>query len=206
MRRVVICGVGALGSHAAVACRNLEASFAFIDFDRVEAKNLASQAFVKASIGKNKADALKAQLLNFYGLKSEAFGVRLSDSNVATLLEGASLAVDCFDNAASRSIVSRFARGAALPLLHAGISQDGAFGLVRWDARFTPDAEDHEGQATCEGGAHLPMLTLVSAVIARTVQDFLASGDQRDAMVTLASVTPTWGEPPAGPPPSSRRP
>lgn len=192
----MVCGVGALGSHAAVACRNLEVTFAFVDFDRVESKNLASQAFVKPSIGKNKAEALKAQLFNFYGLKSDAFGVRLTDANVATLLGGAALAVDCFDNAASRAVVSRYARGAGLPLVHAGVSGDGAFGLVRWDERFTPDAEDHEGQATCEGGAHLPLLTLVSAVLARTVQDFLQGGAQRDALVTLASVTPAWGDPP----------
>ena len=65
MKRIVFCGVGALGSHAAVLCRNFGVSIALIDFDRVESKNLLSQAYVKPSIGKNKAEALKAQLFNF---------------------------------------------------------------------------------------------------------------------------------------------
>ena len=74
MTTIAFCGVGALGSHAAVLCRNLDATLSFIDFDRVESKNLLAQAFVKQSVGKNKAEALKAQLLNFHGVKSEAFG------------------------------------------------------------------------------------------------------------------------------------
>ena len=59
--RIIFCGVGALGSHGAMACRNLEATLCFIDFDRVESKNLLSQAYVKPSVGKNKAEALKLQ-------------------------------------------------------------------------------------------------------------------------------------------------
>lgn len=191
MKRIVFCGVGALGSHAAVACRNLDASLVFVDFDRVEAKNLASQAFVKPSIGKNKADALKAQLSNFYGLKSEAFGVRLSEDNVETLLAKADLVVDCFDNAKSRQVLSRFARSANRPTVHAGLSGDGTFGLVRWEERFVADEEDHEGQATCETGEHLPVVLLVSAALARTIQDFVATGEQRDSLVTTKAVTPS---------------
>jgi len=59
LTRIVFCGVGALGSTAAVLCRNVEATLAFVDFDRVESKNLVAQAYVKPSVGKNKAEALK---------------------------------------------------------------------------------------------------------------------------------------------------
>jgi molybdopterin/thiamine biosynthesis adenylyltransferase len=186
--RVVFCGVGALGSNAAMLCRNLESELVFVDFDRVESKNLLAQAYVKASIGKNKAESLKLQLANFHGVKAEAFGVRLAEANAATLLDRATLLVDCFDNLASRALLSTYARGAGKPLVHAAISADGTFGLVRWDERFTPDPEDEPGQATCEGGAHLPMIGLLSAVLARTIQDFVARAEQRDAMVSLSGV------------------
>ncbi len=190
-QRVVFCGVGALGSSAAVLCRNLDATLVFVDFDRVESKNLLSQAYVKQSVGKNKAEALKAQLLNFHGVKAESFGVRLTTDNVATLCAKASLLVDCFDNAASRQLLSEYSRKANVPLLHAAVSGDGTFGLVRWDERFKPDAEDVAGQATCEGGEHLPLIGLLSATVARAIQDFLKAGVQRDSMVGLAAVTPT---------------
>lgn len=186
--KIIFCGVGALGSTAAMLCRNLDATMVFIDFDRVESKNLLAQAFVKMSVGKNKAEALKAQLLNFHGVKAEAFGVRVGADNVEALCGGADLMIDCFDNAASRKVLSDFARAKGKPLVHAAISGDGTFGLVRWDERFVPDAEDHAGQATCEGGQHLPMIGQLGAVLARVVQDFATKQVRRDAMVSLQSV------------------
>ena len=65
------------------------------------------------------------------------------------------------------------------------------FGLVRWDERFTPDAEDAEGQATCEGGQHLPLIGVLSATLARTIQDHLTSGARRDSMVSLTTAVTT---------------
>lgn len=189
--RIVFCGVGALGSTAAVLCRNLEASLVFVDFDRVESKNLLAQAFVKQSVGKNKAEALKLQLLNFHGVKTEAFGVRVTADNVNALIKDAGLIVDAFDNAASRALLSRAARASAIPLLHAAITGDGTFGLLRWDERFTADPEDVAGQATCEGGEHLPLIGLLGAALARTIQDFVKGGTRRDSMVGLQAVTPT---------------
>jgi molybdopterin/thiamine biosynthesis adenylyltransferase len=191
--RILFCGVGAIGSTTAMLCRNLDATLAFVDFDRVESKNLLAQAFVKASVGRNKAEALKLQLLNLHGLKSEAFPVRVTAENIDTLAADAALLVDCFDNLASRQVLSAHARKAGKPLVHAALSADGAFGLVRWDARFQPDAEDSEGQATCEGGEHLPFIGLLSAALARCIQDFVKSGVQRDVMVGLAAVTSTAG-------------
>jgi hypothetical protein len=191
--RIVFCGVGALGSTSAVLCRNLDASLAFVDFDRVESKNVLAQAFVRPSIGKNKADALKLQLLNFYGIKTEAFGVRLGADNADALLGSADLIVDAFDNQASRVVLSTYARTRTprKALVHGALSGDGTFGLVRWDERFVADAEDAAGQATCEGGEHLPLIGLLAAALARTVQDFVTAGARRDSMVSLAAVTPT---------------
>jgi molybdopterin/thiamine biosynthesis adenylyltransferase len=189
--RIVFCGVGALGSQAAVLCRNLDASFAFVDFDRVESKNLLSQAFVKQSVGKNKADALKLQLANFFGTKAESFGVRLSDDNADALLSSADLVIDCFDNQKSRLLLSDWCRAHEKPLVHAALAADGSFGLVRWDAQFAADPEDHEGQATCEGGEHLPLIGLLTAALARSVQDFVKHGVQRDFMVSLGGVAET---------------
>jgi molybdopterin/thiamine biosynthesis adenylyltransferase len=189
--RILFCGVGALGSSTATLCRNLDATLVFIDFDRVESKNLLSQAFVKPSVGKNKAEALKLQLLNFHGIKAEAFGVRLSADNVETLLGAATLVVDCFDNLRSRLLVSDYCRGANKPLVHAALAADGSFGLVRWDARFAPDAEDEDGQATCEGGEHLPLIGLLAATLARSIQDFVKTSVQRDFMISLSGVSET---------------
>ncbi len=189
--RIAVCGVGALGSSAVVLCRNLEAEWRLIDFDRVESKNLLSQAFVKQSVGKNKAEALKLQLRNFWGVKAEAFGVRLTADNSEALLGAADLLIDCFDNLRSRQVISAFASSHDKPLLHAAIAADGSFGLVRWEESFKPDEEDEEGQATCEGGEHLPLIGLVTATLARAIQDYVSRQCKRSYMVALSGVAET---------------
>jgi hypothetical protein len=191
--RVVVCGIGALGSTAVSLLRNAPAALRLVDFDRVEAKNLAAQWFVKASLGKNKAEAARLQLANFYDRRAdvEAFGVRLAPTNAAQLLADCALAVDCFDNAESRLALAAAARAAHVPLIHAALAGDGTFGLVRWDERFAPDREDHAGQATCEGGEHLPIIGQVGATLARAVQDFLRTGARHDFMISLSGVART---------------
>jgi molybdopterin-synthase adenylyltransferase len=187
-RTVLFCGVGALGSNAALLCRTLPVTLAFVDHDRVESRNLAAQAYTRLALGRNKAEALRLQLANFYGVRAEAYPVRLETTNVDTLAGRAGLLVDCFDNAESRTILSDYARRAGTPLVHAGLSGDGTFGLVRWDERFAPDAEDRPGQPTCAGGEHLPLIGLVAAALARAIQDFVLDATRRDALVSRSGV------------------
>jgi molybdopterin/thiamine biosynthesis adenylyltransferase len=189
--KVVICGVGALGSTAVQFCRNLAVELRVVDFDRVESKNVLAQWFVKQSLGKNKAEAIRLQLANFYGTKAEAMNAKLVATNAAQLLDGCDLAVDCFDNADSRLVLAEAARARNLPLVHAALAADGAFGMIRWDERFTPDREDAEGQATCEGGEHLPIIGVLGAMMARTIQDFVKTGARDDYFVSLSGVTRT---------------
>lgn len=189
--RLVICGVGALGSTAVQFIRNLDAELRLVDFDRVESKNLAAQWFVKQSVGKAKAESVRLQLANFYGKKAEALGVRLAATNTDQLLAGCELAVDCFDNADSRIVLAEACRARDLPLLHGALAADGTFGMVRWDERFTADREDVAGQATCEDGEHLPMIGLVGATLARAIQDFVTDGTRHDYLVSLSGVTRT---------------
>src|SRR6266496_3273897 len=186
--RIVFGGAGALGSTAVLFSRNLEAEIAIVDFDRVESKNLFAQVFTRQAIGKNKAEALKLQLRSFFGKSIEAFGVRLVEENIEPLCKSADLLVDAFDNAKSRRLLSSFARAFEKPLVHVAMSADGAFGIVRWDERFAADEESVEGQATCEGGDHLPFIGVLGATLARVIQDFVNGGVKRDVMVDLHSV------------------
>jgi hypothetical protein len=192
--RIVFCGVGALGSTAVLLCRNLKAELRLIDFDRVESKNLLAQFFVKQSVGKNKAEALKLQLFNFWGVRADVAPVRLTEQNTLTLLGDADLIVDAFDNWSSRTLLSDYARAQGKALVHAALAADGSFGLVRWDERFVADREDAEGQATCEGGEHLPLIGFLGAALARAIQDFVARGERHDYNVARNGVmSPSGG-------------
>ena len=183
---ILFCGAGALGSTAVTLCRTLPATLSIVDFDRVESKNLLSQAFTRQAVGRNKAEALKLQLRTFYGVDATAYPVRLTADNVATVAAGADLLVDCFDNGTSRLVVRTFASAAGVPSVHAGLAADGTFGLVRWGERFEPDDADEPGQATCVDGEHLPFIGLVAARLATVVAQFVRTGEKLDSLVTLA--------------------
>ena len=176
--KILFCGGGALGSHALFLARDLQQELAVIDFDRVETKNLASQWFVKQMVGKNKATALKMQLLNFYDVKLQDYTVKLTALNVETILGEADLVIECFDNAESRRVVQNFVRSRHKHCIHGGLAANGEFGVVRWDEHFTIDDEGAPGQATCEGRGFLPIILRVSSSLVASIQFFLADGKQ----------------------------
>ena len=171
--KILFCGGGALGSHAMFLARDLEHELAAIDFDRVETKNLASQWFVTQMVGKNKATALKTQLLNFYGVKVQDYTVKLTALNAETILGAADMVVECFDNAEGRKVVQDFVRAKRKACVHAGLAANGEFGVVRWDKDFVIDTEDTAGQATCEGRGFLPIILRVSSSLVASIQWFL---------------------------------
>lgn len=172
-RVVTIVGVGALGSHVAQFLRNDATHLRVIDFDRVEQKNVLSQFHGKTVVGKNKAEALK-QTMNFlWGIRIETAPHKLIAENAQALLETTDLMIDCLDNGAARRIVQSFCRARGKPCLHGALAADGQFGRVVWDERFQIDNEDGPGQATCEGGEHLPFIAVVAGYIARAAQEFL---------------------------------
>lgn len=174
-RKVVVVGAGALGSHLILLGRNWPVAFSVVDFDRVEAKNLASQFHTKQSVGRNKAVALQQAMAGLWGLKLEAVPHRLGPENAATLLGGAALVVDCVDNAPTRRTIAATAGAADLPCLHGALAADGAFARVLWSPHFTPD-EAGEGAATCEDGEHLAFVARVAAQLAAVAQAFLRDG------------------------------
>lgn len=175
MKRVVIVGIGALGSHVALFLRN-EATLTVIDFDRVEQKNTLSQLHGKPGVGRNKTQSLQQTMQFLFGLKLGAVPHKLTVDNVNQLLSGPDLIIDCLDNGASRLLVQNFARHTQTPCLHGALAADGAFARVVWDERFEIDSEVGVGAATCEGGEHLPFIGIASSLISRAAQEFLVKG------------------------------
>lgn len=188
---VTIVGVGALGSHVAMLLRN-EARLRLIDYDRVEAKNTLSQFHNKASVGKLKAAALSSSLQMSWGLKSEHLIHRLDNSNVAVMLKGSTLVIDCVDNITARKTLQAWCtRPEVTPLLHGALAADGQFGRAIWSEYFKPDGVEGETGATCEDGAHLPFIAITAGWLARAAQIFLKTGNKVGFSITPIGVIPT---------------
>jgi molybdopterin/thiamine biosynthesis adenylyltransferase len=196
MQKIVILGVGALGSHAALFLRNLHMQKAspgelyklvVVDFDRIEQKNLMSQFHSKSGAGKNKAQSLQQAMTFLFNVRVDAIPHKLTKDNVRELLGGAALVLDCLDNGVSRRVVQSFVRELKIPCLHGALAADGGIGRVVWDDKFVIDDEAGEGAATCEDGEHLPFIAMVSAQLARSAQEFLKSGRQLSYQIVSKS-------------------
>lgn len=177
--RVVLIGVGALGSNLLFCARSIEGlEWVLVDMDRVEFKNTQAQFHTVQSIGKNKAEAMKRTAFALFKLRVEAKPVELKANNIEQLLFGADLVIDCLDNAYTRKLVKHWTERTGTPCLHGGLAEDGEFGLVRWDEQFVVDEETAAGQATCEAGEHTPFIMLVSSVMAVALQEFVLNGSR----------------------------
>lgn len=176
--RVVVVGVGALGSHVVQLGRTLPVQWKVIDFDRIEAKNLLAQFHTRMGVGKNKAQALAQAMQGMFGVKIDAIPHRLTADNTETLLGDADLVVDCLDNAEARTLVQAFVRARGIACVHGALAPGGELGRVVWDHAFVIDSEDAPGQATCENGEHLPLIAQTAATLTQAIALFVGQRSQ----------------------------
>jgi molybdopterin-synthase adenylyltransferase len=178
MKKVMVVGVGALGSHVVQFLRSVACALTVIDFDRVERKNTLSQFHARTAVGKSKVQSLLQSMRLLFGRELGAIPHRLTADNVEVLLTGADLVLDCLDNAEGRRLVQRFVRAKGIPCLHGALAADGTFGRVVWDEQFQIDAEPESGAATCENGEHLPFIAVTAGYLALAAQRFLVDSEQ----------------------------
>jgi molybdopterin-synthase adenylyltransferase len=188
MKKIIIVGVGALGSHLVQLLRNVDATIKVIDYDRVEHKNVHSQFHGKPHVGRLKVDAVKASMALMWGTKTEIIGTRLGMANAHSILCDSDLIVDCLDNAHSRQIVIDYAKRKEIPCVHGALAADGAFGRVIWDPDFKVDSEDVPGQATCDEGDHLAFIACVSSYLAMAVAGWLRDDKKINYSVSLRNA------------------
>lgn len=185
--RIVIIGVGALGSHFALSSRNL-GDLVLVDGDRVEMKNVLSQVHTKLGVGKNKTVSL-SQVLSLFDKKTTTMPVMVTQANVDVVLQKADLVVDCMDNGRSRRLVQDAVRGARIPCIHGAVDAQGTFGRVIWDQDFVVDDEDVTGAPTCEDGENLPFSALVASYLTMSVRDFVRTGRMVSYQIYPGGVT-----------------
>ncbi len=109
---VAIVGLGALGTVAAdLLIRAGVGTLLLIDRDVVEESNLQRQVlYEEADVGRSKAVAAKERLIKINSrAKIEARAIHLNSTNIS-VLERASLVLDCTDNLQTRFVINDFCR------------------------------------------------------------------------------------------------
>ena len=98
---VAVCGLGGLGSNIAIAlARAGIGKLILIDFDRVDITNLHRQQYKASQIGIYKTDALSKNLREIAPyIELETHTERITEDNAITLLKGADIICEAFDDA-----------------------------------------------------------------------------------------------------------
>lgn len=143
-------------------------NFKVIDKDRVDTHNVNTQIYGLRDVGALKVDALKNRMFQNVGVEIEAVNKELNAGNAKTLLKGASLVVDVFDNSASRKLVQDECRAKKIPCIHAGLFAD--YGEVIWDDTYrVPKDSD---QDVCDYPLARNLVMFVTHILAEEILDF----------------------------------
>lgn len=102
-QRVMLAGVGGIGSWVALLLSRLDIADLFLfDNDTVETVNMAGQFFTRHSIGNNKAQAVRSLINDFsYFFRASSFGRYAANSSTSDIM------VCGFDNMEARKIFYR---------------------------------------------------------------------------------------------------
>jgi molybdopterin/thiamine biosynthesis adenylyltransferase len=180
--RITLCGAGALGSHLADnLVRQGFGPLRVIDRDRVEEHNVSTQLYGQADVGAWKVETLRNRLFRAAGVELEAVAKEMTGRNVATMLKGAALVVDTFDNSASRRLVQTHCRAEHIPCLHVGLFAD--YAEVVWDEHYRVPA-DGPGDV-CDYALARNLVLLAVALASETLVHFVLEGQRASWTATL---------------------
>lgn len=184
--RIVICGVGALGSPLADnLARHGAKNLLVIDKDRVEEHNIGTQVFDRGEIGAWKAEVVAARVFRATGSEIEGVSKELTAQNLSKITRGADVIVDCFDNSASRALLRDFCREKSISCLHLGVNAD--YGEVKWNENYQVPG-DVEGSGACDYPLARNLLLFTVALGSEALLRFLWRGEKRDFSFTLEDL------------------
>jgi len=141
--QVFILGCGAIGSNLALElarkCFSTSTylNIFLLDYDVVERRNLAAQAFLPKHVGLLKVDAVEELLEGFSSVSISKLNLKLTEENLTEIInivdasDEKSILIDCFDNLDARNLAWKLGQVLDIPVIHAGMSEKGS-GYVSW--------------------------------------------------------------------------
>lgn len=187
--RLVLCGVGALGSKALnLLVSQGYSNILIIDKDRVEHANFGTQDYGLPDVGRMKAAQAKIGIFKRFKVQVDSFEGELTASNAKKYLSGADLVIDMFDNSASRNMVRDFCKTAQIEVLHAGMSDDG-FAEIEWNERYLAHPTPIEaGEAPCDYPLAANLVAMTVALLVEVVNRFVDKKVKQSIHFTLKDL------------------
>jgi molybdopterin/thiamine biosynthesis adenylyltransferase len=125
---------------------------------------------------------LRNRLFRTTGVEIDAIRKELNDSNAQQLLKDSDLAIDTFDNSASRQLVQQATRALKIPCLQVGLNAD--YGEAIWDERYRVPRDVAGDVCDYPLARNLVMMTVAAA--SEIILRFFDSGAREDWSITLA--------------------
>ena len=184
--KVVVCGAGALGSNlidslARVGFTQLKV----IDFDRVEGHNINNQVYDLGDVGNLKVTALQRKVYASTKVKLEAENKKLEATNVVKLLKDYDIVVDCFDNSASRKIVTQYCLKSKTQCIHSGLVDD--YGEVVWNENYNVPQEVNT-EAVCDYPLARNLVAIVTAMTCEEIINYIAGKPKKNLAFSLLGM------------------
>jgi molybdopterin/thiamine biosynthesis adenylyltransferase len=180
--QVVLCGAGAVGSNLADnLARQGFAKLRVIDHDRIEEHNVGTQLYGESEIGVWKVEALRNRLFRATGVEIDGVRKEMTAQSAQSLLKGAGVVVDTFDNSAARGFVQQAVRALGAPCLHVGLFED--YCEVLWDEGYRVPRD--VASDVCEYPLARNGVLLAVAIASETLMAFCLEGRRVQWSATL---------------------
>ena len=184
IRKITVFGLGAIGSNLTVqlAKQYPEIEYTGIDFDKIEERNIGPQAYFHGMIGQPKTHALRAVLSQYVRrIKYKPVNHRVTEANKPIKTEADELFIDCFDNSASRKLVTP---PGDQNILHVGFSPLWTAEMI-WNKNYQKVPGDvPAGLDICEFAGATGFIHFVVNLASITISDFIETGKKKQFLVT----------------------
>jgi molybdopterin/thiamine biosynthesis adenylyltransferase len=186
--RIVIFGLGAIGSNLLLTLAKLYPKMEFIgvDYDKVEERNLNTQAYLIPHVGHNKVLSMQAVLgLNLKSFKYISKNLKVTSVVDLSFLNANDIVIDCFDNARAREIVYEYASTHNyISCIHIGFSPQYTAEFI-WNDKYTVPADIPEDQLDiCSMDQAIPFINFVVSVSAFSIKKFVDNQVKNNFLVT----------------------
>lgn len=183
----IVFGLGAIGSNLLSQLVQIdpEGEFYGVDYDKVEERNLGTQAYLTPHVGMPKANAMQVILnMKKRGVKytpkdiEMVNGMRVPDI-IGPYNKNEVIIYDCFDNANSRRLLEGIEN-----CLHIGFSPKYVAEII-WGFNYTSPHDIPEGELDiCEMDNAVPFINFVVSMAVFSVQDYMQNGEENSYIIT----------------------
>ena len=188
--KITIFGLGALGSNLLVQLVRQfpDYSFVGVDFDKIEERNIRTQAYFVEHVGQLKAQAIRAvaqryvRKLAYLPVVQKIVEPRVPNSEDF-------LWVDCFDNTQSRLLLTPNLRFCAdHPILHVGFSPFYTAECM-WNKDYdVPGDVDPTQNDICSMSDAVSFIGFIVNLTALTISEYVQNNRKRNFIVTNKST------------------